>query len=120
MKKDFNFSITIKLNRSDVLKALKSKGANTEYLEEIAMWMREGAEQKVGLDADVPEDAWYIDMIADLIADFYELTTVQDNGDGKRVVQNRNRLAKHIGNLEDLICYLKQNAEKRTKEQNHR
>lgn len=113
MKKDFDFSITIKLNRSDVLKALKSKGANTEYLEEMAMWMCENDEQKIGLDADVPEDRGYIETLADIISDLREIVKdeelpeedneepEEDNGDSDDF------LAKQIGSLEDWIGFLK-------------
>lgn len=122
MKKDFDFSITIKLNRSDVLKALKSKGANTEYLEEIAMWMRESDEQKIGLDADAPEDRDYIETLADVVSDLREIVKdeelskeddeepEEDNGDSDDF------LAKQIGSLEDWIGFLKEYAATRKHE----
>lgn len=122
MKKDFDFSITIKLNRSDVLKALKSKGANTEYLEEIAMWMREDKGQTISLDADVPEDKGYIDTLADIISDLHEIgkdeelpeesndAVEEEGGDSDDF------LAKQIGSLEDWIGFLKDYAATRKHE----
>lgn len=115
MKKDFDFSITIKLNRSNVLKALKSKGANTEYLEEMAMWMRESDMQKISLDADVPEDRGYIETLADIISDLREIVKdeeppEEDNEDTDSL------LAKQIGSLEDRIGFLKEYAATRKHE----
>lgn len=113
MKKDFDFSITVKLNRSDVLKALKNKGANTGYLEEIAMWMREDEGQTVSLDADVPEDKGYIDTLADIISDLHEIgknEELSDNNEEEQEEANESSddfLAKQIGSLEDWIGFLK-------------
>ncbi len=74
-EKDFNFRVTITLNRSDILKALKAKGANTEYLEELLAWMRgfNGQKSVIALDADVKEDEYYVDTLADIISDYHEL-----------------------------------------------
>lgn len=122
MKKDFNFSITIKLNRSDVLKALKSKGANTEYLEEIAMWMRESDKQKIGLDADAPEDRGYIETLADIISDFHEIVKDKERAeDNDEDIEEGNEdtdslLAKQIGSLEGWIGFLKEYAATRKHE----
>lgn len=115
MKKDFDFSITIKLNRSDVLKALKGKGANTEYLEEMAMWMREGAEPKIGLDADVPEDKDYIETLADIISDLREIVKDEELSDEDNE-DSDDFLAKQIGSLEGWIGFLKEYAATRKHE----
>lgn len=122
MKKDNNFSITIKLNRSDVLKALKSKGANTEYLEEMAMWMREDEEQSIGLDADVPEDKGYIETLADIISDLHEIVKDEELSEDNEEEQEKDDetsddfLAKQIGSLEDWIGFLKEYAATRKHE----
>ena len=121
MKKDFDFSITIKLNRSDVLKALKSKGANTEYLEEIAMWMRGDEGQTISLDADVPEDKGYIDTLADIISDLHEIVKDEELAEDNKEEQEEGNesddfLAKQIGSLEDRIGFLKDYAATRKHE----
>lgn len=121
MKKDFDFSITIKLNRSDVLKALKSKGANTEYLEEIAMWMRGDEGQTISLDADVPEDKGYIDTLADIISDLHEIVKDEELAEDNKEEQEEGNesddfLAKQIGSLEDWIGFLKDYAATRKHE----
>lgn len=74
-EKDFNFRITVALNRSDILKALKAKGANAEYLEELLAWMRrfEAGKSQIALDADVKEDEDYVGTLADIVSDYYEL-----------------------------------------------
>ena len=74
-EKDFNFRITVALKRSDILKALKAKGANVEYLEELLAWMRrfEVGKSQIALDADVKEDEDYVGTLADIVSDYYEL-----------------------------------------------
>ncbi len=74
-EKDFNFRVTIIFNRSDILKALKAKGSNTEYLEELLAWMRgfDSLKNAIALDADVKEDKYYVDTLADIISDYHEL-----------------------------------------------
>lgn len=121
MKKDFDFSITVKLNRSDVLKTLKSKGANTEYLEELAMWMREDEGQTISLDADVPEDKGYIDTLTDIISDLREIVKDEELADDNKEEQEEGNesddfLAKQIGSLEDWIGFLKDYAATRKHE----
>lgn len=123
MKKDFDFSITIKLNRSDVLKALKSKGANTEYLEELAMWMRGDEGQTISLDADVPEDKGYIDTLADIVSDLREIVKDEELAEDNREAEQEKDdepsddfFAKQIGSLEDWIGFLKDYAATRKHE----
>lgn len=122
MKKDFDFSITIRLNRSDVLKALKSKGANTEYLEELAMWMRGDEGQTISLDADVPEDKGYIDTLADIVSDLREIVKDEELAEESNDAveeeggDSDDFLAKQIGSLEDWIGFLKDYAATRKHE----